>query len=141
LHSTKLLGTVQQTARVRDCLALKYPLQFVRDNRYFAQVDVELGLCIYCLEAGPHKEFHAQLYPIPRAPSSKNLQDCFISFMMTLAGLSGVEFKALRKQYRYSFADNLLILQCLIHEAHDHWRATHAMENRDADAGTGEGLV
>jgi hypothetical protein len=127
--------------RVRECLALNYPVQFVRNYRYFAVVEWRLGLCIYILAHQGSCEYHAQLYPIPGAASTEQLQDCFVRYITTLAGQRGSEFTALRNQFGYMIAPDLLTLQCLIHEAHQKWRAIDAVERCDLNTGTGEGVV
>lgn len=109
--------------RVRDCLALKYDMQIVSNDRYFAQVDYGLGLCVYVLQDGSGRcSYHAQLYPTPQAISCEQLQNFFVTFTLRLARTGGREFLDLRGVYPVVYAEDLLTLQCLLHEAEHNWR-------------------
>jgi hypothetical protein len=111
-------------------------------DRYYAAPEEELGLCAYCIEVAGEWQMYGQLFPIPsRELADKELHMCFVQFAMALAKGTGYDFQHMRAQYRYFTATDALTFKCLMLEAVNQWRAIYDLQTRNADAGTGEGVV
>lgn len=120
---------------------MDFPRQALHGDRYYAAPDPCFGVCVYALLVAGEWQMYAQTIPIPTGVGTTDMHMCFVQFTMTLANGMGEEFEALRKQYPYLMATDVLTLKCLILEALDNWRTINArLENRDADARTGESV-
>ncbi len=126
--------------KARDCLGLCYKRRWHLNQRYYAELELGVGCAVYTMQSGTRQWYSAQLFPLPEKATPQLIVKSFVDFTLTLSHTYGFAFVELRKQYPYFEAEDLLTLQCLIHEKHDNWRAINELETRNADAGTGEGV-
>lgn len=128
------------TLRALDCLGLCYERRWHLNERYYAELEHGVGCVVYTMQSGIRQWYSAQLFPLPGKATPQLIVKSFVDFTLTVSHTCGIAYVELRKQYPYFEAEDLLTLQCLIHEKHDNWRAINELETRNADAGTGEGV-
>lgn len=126
------------TLRALDCLGLCYETRWHLNKRYYAELELGVGCVVYTMQSGTRQWYSAQLFPLPGPATPQLIVKSFVDFTLRLA--QKADTIEIRGQYPYFEAEDLLTLQCLIHEKHDNWRAINELETRNADAGTGEGV-
>jgi hypothetical protein len=115
-----------KTLSIEDCMHLgwaggyKRDKGFVSSDRYYAEIEDGLGVCVYIVGAGV--VYSVQLFPLT---SPCNLKESYIRHFMHITKLDGTGRDASKSQralYPYFEAPDLLTLKAVAIEHADNWR-------------------